>query len=154
MLAFALLAAPAQASADEWASVFAAPTVCGPDPGPFALTATDDIVVPAGWQAGSPAGTLSIALAGTGVQGYQWRVECGVDPVRRLRHRVHHARATAPSPSRTAPRRRAQATGRRGSTSTVRIDATLPDNTTAPPTGWRRGPLTVNVTGTDACPRP
>ncbi len=153
MLAFALLAAPAQASADEWANVFAAPTVCGPDPGPFALTATDNIVVPAGWQAGSPLGTLNIALAGTGVQGYQWRVECGS-----IQSAASGTASISPGNGTFTFTHRAQETGTGDWTpwvdEQVRIDATLPDNTTSPPTGWRRGPLTVNVTGTDAVSSP
>ncbi len=136
-LAVALLIAPAQASA--------ASSFCGAGIGPFAATGVDTTAPSSAWQQGSPAGTVDIPLTGTGVDGFEWKVDCGA--------------VTAVAGNGTASivgdgiyrfTHRAQETGTGVWTdwvdSFVQIDSTAPANTTVPlSTSWRKGPATVPV---------
>ena len=67
-----LLAAPAAASADPWASIFSVPSAC-PETGPFATLATDTTTVPSGWQNAN----VNVALTGANTAGFEWKLSCG-----------------------------------------------------------------------------
>ncbi len=142
MLSFAFLAVPAQASA---ASACPGTT----DLMPFAL-ATVDATAPSGaWQQGSPAGTVDVPLVGAGATQWEYKVDCGGtvgvmgaggmvpitgDGTHRLSHRANDGLSWT-----------------EWTDHFVRIDATVPANTTVPPTtNWQKGPVNVALTGTDA----
>jgi hypothetical protein len=143
-----VLALPATASADPWAGVFSLPTVCDPDPGPFAELATDDTVVPEDWQVGSPPGTLTIPLLGTDVQGFEWRVDCGAVESAASGDAVLELASGTYTFS-----HRAQEAGTGDWTpwvdDTISIDADPPVDLTMTPDGWQDEPVTVEVTGDD-----
>jgi hypothetical protein len=137
-LALALLVAPAQASA--------APSFCGAGLGPFATTGIDTTAPSSAWQKGSPVGTVDIPLTGTGVDGFEWKVNCGtVTPV--------SGAGTASIVGDGIYRftHRAQETGTGIWTDWVdhwvQIDSTAPTNTTVPPsTAWRGSAANIPVT--------
>ena len=139
-----LLAVPATASASGWATLFSTPATCISAPGPYTSSASDDITVPVGWQNAS----VSVALAGTNVDQYQWAVDCG---------------SVTTSASGTAPvtgdgvhtfQHRAREAGTSNWTpwveDTVSIDTGAPINTTTTSSAWRQGPVTVPLTISDA----
>jgi hypothetical protein len=116
---------------------------------PFAL-ATVDATAPSGaWQQGSPAGTVDVPLIGAGATQWEYKIDCGgtvnvigaggTVPVtgngtHRLSHRAHDGVSWT-----------------EWTDHFVRIDATVPANTTVPPTtNWQKGPVNVALTGTDA----
>ena len=135
-----LLAAPAAASADLRASLFAAPTSCGTDPGPFSSLATDDTTnnVPVSWQNAN----VNVTLAGKNVDHFEWKLNCSAsvqttgtanivgDGTWRFTHRA----AETPSGPYTP-----------WLDDMVYIDTTRPVNSTATSTAWRTGPVTVPI---------
>lgn len=134
------LALPATASANPWASIASAPPMCITDPGPWAATATDTTTVTPGWT-NNPV----VALSGTGVQGYEWRIDC--DPVQTT--------GSANLPEGTHQfSHRAQETGTGDwtpwVTDDVSIDTVLPVNSTSVPTTWQQGTVNVNLNVADA----
>jgi hypothetical protein len=138
-LALALLIAPASASA--------APSACGAGTGPFAVTAVDTTAPASAWQQGTPAGVVDVALTGTGVQGFEWKLNCGSATA------VAGSSGTVPIVGDGSYRftHRAQEVGTGIWTdwvdNWVLIDSTAPTNTTvAPSSAWRQGPVSVPVT--------
>ncbi len=136
-LALALLIAPAQASA--------ASSFCGAGIGPFAATGVDTTAPSSAWQKGSPAGTVDIPLTGTGVDGFEWKVNCGT-----VTAVAGNGTASIVGDGTYRFTHRAQETGTGIWTdwvdSFVLIDSTTPANTTVPlSTSWRKGPATVPV---------
>ena len=142
VLSFAFLAVPAQASA---ASACPGTT----DLPPFALSTVDATAPSGAWQQGSPAGNVDVPLMGAGATQWEYKVDCGgtvgvigaggTVPIsgngtHRLSHRAHDGVSWT-----------------EWTDHFVRIDATVPANTTIPPTtAWQKGPVNVALTGTDA----
>ena len=152
-LVVTLLGVEASASASPMASVFASPSACVADPGNNTLSGNDTIAPSSAWQIGSPAGTVNIPLTGTGVDNWEWKIDCAGPVLSGTSGNI-----TITGDGTHILSHRAQETGGGPWTpwvdDTVKIDSNLPDNQTAPPTGWRRGPLNVNVTGADATSSP
>ncbi|HEX5094946.1 MAG TPA: Ig-like domain repeat protein, partial [Acidimicrobiia bacterium] len=132
------LALPASASAN-WATIFAAPTSCGVDPGPFSTNAVDTTssVVPIGWQNSD----VAVTLQGTLVDHYEWKLNCGAPSTAGTANIVGdgtwtftHRAAEAPAGPFTP-----------WVDETVQIDKTVPVNTTATSTAWRTGPFNVPI---------
>ncbi|MDA0182875.1 Ig-like domain repeat protein [Solirubrobacter phytolaccae] len=134
------LALPATASANPWASIAATPPLCITDPGPWAGLATDTTVSPSGWT-NNPV----VALSGTDVQGYEWRIDC--DPVQTT------GSANLPDGAHTfSHRAQENVTGdwTPWVTDAVEIDTGLPVNSTSVSSGWQQGPVNVNLNVSDA----
>ena len=144
LVAFAVLifAVPA---AQALASPFSVPSTCTSAAGPYAL-GSDDIAPSSAWQQGT-AGTVSVPLAGTGVDKWEWKIDCATtqsgtsgsiaitgDGTHILSHRAQDAGGGSWTP---------------WVDDTVKIDHGIPTNTSAPLTGWVRGPYNFTVTGTD-----
>jgi hypothetical protein len=141
-LAFAVGVLPtAGATASPMASAFSVASACVPAAGPYALVGTDDIApAVSGWQ-------RTVPLAGTGVDNWEWKVDCGATQT------ATSGNIAIPGDGAHTLSHRAQESGGGAWTpwvdDTINIDTGIPTNTSAPATGWVRGPYNFSVTGTD-----
>lgn len=135
-----MLTLPASASANPWASIAATPPGCINDPGPWAGTAVDTTTVSSAWT-NNPV----VALTGTGVQSYEWRVDC--DPIQTT------TSANLPDGTHTFSHRAVESgTGdfTPWVTDDVNVDTVLPVNSTSVPSTWQQGTVNVNLNVADA----
>ena len=147
-LVLVLVAAPAQL-----AQASTTPTTCSgvSQPGLPPAFAYDDTAatLSSGWHLGP----LTVPMEGRNVDAWEWMIDCGA------------VQSVTPGPGSATIAVEGSSirfTHRAGVIATgawtpwvddiVQIDSTAPLNTTAPPTGWVQGPLTVAVTGSDVSP--
>ena len=113
-----------------------------PTPLPAAATATDDTTVPSGWRNAS----VNVNLQGTGVQGFEWKIDCGTTQTGATANDHRHRHAQLPAPRPGVGHRRLDRRGSRTSSTSTRRSRSTPRRV---PRGWQHDKATITLSGTD-----